>query len=130
MTQENQEPSVLDYGQPLAFHRRWALPLRAAAGGIVGAIVMLLLFGILSVGGPVFPLTLAFAPTWIPIELRLDMERWVAFLWLLGGCPALYALYGALTALPRRTRLTAIAALFHVLCFLVVCWLRDVWTLL
>ena len=118
--------TVLDYASSPETgnaRRRWWLAF--VIGAAVGYVLALVLLAVLRAGGPIFPVTVLFAPVavfveWIPSQpstLELELEA---------GGPLLFGLYAALLVSRKRRRNVSIAAAAHTLFFLITLWQRDV----
>lgn len=111
------------------------LPSRAVVAIVLTAFWsffgILACFVVVQGDGPVFPLTVIVAPLWILVELNILGSDGVIFASLLIGGPALCATYAAIIVKSGRHQAIAITivALFHMACFLYVCYLRGVWSL-
>ena len=122
------KPVPLEYASPAQpespRHPRWMTA--AIGGGACGLMLVSVLGAAAALEGPVFPLTVVIPHTWIVVE---SVQRGQPSIVLLGGALT-GALYAALPFLPRRRWTIPAAVVIHVACFLAVCWMRDVWSLL
>ena len=118
--------TVLDYASPTESGNgrpRWWIAFVIGAGG--GYVVALVLLEVLRAGGPIFPMTVLFAPVavfieWVPVQptsLQRELEA---------GGPLLYGLYATALVSRKRRRNVSIAAASHVLCFVITLWQRGV----
>ena len=118
--------TVLDYASPTEAGNarpRWWVAF--AIGAAVGYVVALVLLGVLRAGGPIFPMTVLFAPVAVLVE-RIPTQTSTLELELEAGGPLLYGLYAALLGSRERWRNVWIAGAVHVVCFLITLWQRDV----
>jgi hypothetical protein len=104
----------------------------AGIGFFPGVLILIALLATVSLGGPIFPMTVCFSPVWIFVELELPVRIpiWAASVLHFVGSPTLYGIYAALAAPPAKKWMLVMAGLIHVISFLIVCTLRDVWRLL
>lgn len=95
-------------------------------GAACGLVLVWVLVAAAGLGGPVFPITIVIPHTWIIMErVPTAHPSIILFGGMLTG-----ALYAALPFLPGRRWTIPAAVLIHIGCFLAVCWIRDVWSLL
>lgn len=121
-----------DHAEPLSYEtpaeprqsRAERTAIDAGIGAAIGLAVALFSKVLLSSEGPIFPLTVVFAPLAVLWELGRPTNT--AFdLTLFGGGAALFAAYGAAGSWWGRRAVIAVSA-FHCACFVAVCWLRGV----
>ena len=94
-------------------------------GAACGLALSLFGHGLLIAGGPIFPLTVTHAPIAVVWESApVMMNQWLLGLLMIFGP----VLYGAYFASINRFGSAAVAVIvvFHVVCFVTVCGLRDV----
>lgn len=122
---EKSGPSILDYEHIGVPRRRAAARwIAVCAGVLTGELVSLVLLTILQAGGPIFPMTLLYAPAHMLVEWTADDRVLLLVLFALG--PLLFGAYALLAALPKRRLTLPLALLLHLVCFNVTLVQRDV----